>query len=237
MTAEIIVTEVAQLKDKAGIRRSRQLYADALKIYDDAITKMKNFMAGNTGLSENEKSNINYEISDCYGLIGGTHRRIGLSATNESAKKVEFKLSYESYDIGYNYEIASGKDVSYNMVQRLVSRIFFEPGSANEDSVETPLKNFVQTELVSAERTLHSQMERRTDIWGWADLSLCALLLNKIPPLTALDGFVRNVRRNKDFASFADTLKPLSALAIDAKQNIDAAILFLEKRTISQSSS
>jgi len=226
-----IIAEVVKLKDQATIRKTRNLYTEAIEIFQDAINKINDILLSHgDAFTNEEKEKLKDELADCHGQIGGVYRRWAFSETDAAEKKQKFKLSYEAYDKGYEFEKESTKLTTYNLLNRLTSRIFYNPEWMNSHSPESPEKEFLHKELPLAQEKILEQMKKgREDIWGWADVGQISLLLNSVTPKASFEKFLKKVRNNKDYRSLVDLLKPLADLPIDAKDNINTVIDFLEK--------
>jgi|GEM_PF-2255762 len=210
-----VVPTLIQLKDLANIYKKRNRYQAAIDLFTEAIE-----LAG--GQPD--------ELADCCGQIGGIYRRWAFTLKDEAEQKKLLQLSYQSYDKGYAFEREGSKASSYNLLNRLVVRIFYEPQWLRSASGPSPEKTFLQTELEKAYGAILEQVRQgRDDIWGWADLGLVMLLLNPVAPIASFDTFLKRFRTNQDYQSLIDTLRPLADLPIDAQGNIQAVIQFLER--------
>jgi hypothetical protein len=109
------------------------------------------------------------QLAHILGSMGGVYLR----AQN-------YEASIDSYDAGYRFEEPDGPYGivnSYNMTQRLVSRVFMNPRAVNETGVLVQ-GLLLREELDFAERVIDRQRKgkRRHDEYAAADLAVVALL-------------------------------------------------------------
>jgi hypothetical protein len=110
--------------------------------------------------------------------------------------------SARAYDAGYEFEAAAsvyGIVNSYNLVQRLVSRIFLSPESGEDESVEV-LGLSVRRELRKAKEEIQQQIKdprtqmdgpRAGDEYAAADLAMVSILLGDADWESDLGKFIR----------------------------------------------
>jgi len=245
---------ILDLKTRAKNRRDRRRYKIAVSILDKAIAEAKE------GLRATEttagKSQFAKELSDCYGMQGGIHRRWGMEAEERLQKPEEqvrakqerdnhLAESIKAYDEGFTFESdeAYGIVDSYNLVNRLVSRLLYDtiwldgtpttiPEGVKPLDKEDELDN-VRAQLKKALAIIRNQLKlpRRGDIWALADLALLTLLLSEDEdaPDSAYNDFIAAVPRDYAYESAISALQPLSELDLPLKENLKKALKQLKK--------
>lgn len=203
---------------------------EGLETISSPIGIMEELLEKGGKLSESDQAAVCGELADCYGIQGGIYRRMGLAHADLTVRKEKLLLSYESYDEGYKFEKLSHKPVSYNMLNRLVSRVFFEPEwlgtgpEANSDEA-----HFLKQELQESAAEIENQLRKgRDDIWCVADLGLNKILLKAENPKSAFSRFVEENPGKSEYNSLLIVLQPLSELAIEPQENIKIAVAYLE---------
>jgi hypothetical protein len=227
---ENIIDVIKELKTTAKSKRDSNEFKEAEEVINTAIKKIDTVLAKKASFSEEKTNKLTFELADCYGILGGIYRRWGYyEKNNPELQKEKFKFSYKAYDDGYKFEKASGSPNSYNMLNRLVSRIFFQPEWLQAKSEESPDKKYLINELELAEKEVQSQIdEERTDVWALADFGMIRVLLNKPKPEEAFKRFVDEAPPSYAYTILLDTLNPLSELNTDAKGNLIKAINYLQ---------
>jgi tetratricopeptide (TPR) repeat protein len=233
---ENLMQTVRDLKTKAKNRRDLGRYDSAVSILDKAISLIREELSS-TNLAD-WKSRLASELADCYGLLGGIHRRWGLEAKTEQERASHLTESLQAYDRGYEFESANEYKIvnSYNMVNRLVSRILLDPlslsaakppeGSQSDNGLN------VRERLEEAEQTIRNQLkvERRGDIWALADLALVTLLLDHDDPISAYAEF--NAKSPPDFAyeSALSAIRPIAELRLPVADKLRDAVELLQAK-------
>ena len=233
---EDLLQEIRNLKTRAKNRRDLERYDKAAEILENAIRLIQEELSITT--SVDWKSQLASELCDCYGLLGGIHRRMALESKTEEDRKLYLKKSVAAYQKGYEIEKNPEQNItnSYNMVNRLLSYIFLEPNSLSQAS--SPEKSNedisynIREELEKAETDIQEQLKekRRGDIWALADRALVSLLLDKDNPAAAYADF--NLKSPPDFAyeSALSTLRPMSELDLPVTDKLKEAVKLLEAR-------
>ena len=234
------MSEIKKIKTRAKIRRNREKYQGAIDILSPLVEKIEEEIHNSTSSMLFWYKELYAEVADICGIQGGIFRRMGLKPDAEKSEEEneENRVTYlvksvEAYDKGYHYEFNEeyGSKKSYNLVNRLVSRIMLEPQRLQENSAAESayLENDldVYDALKDAEEKIK---DKKDDIWALADLGLLRLLQGKDPE-KALAGFFENLPPDHAYKSFISTLKPLSNLDLEEaiKANLEKAIALLRK--------
>jgi hypothetical protein len=139
-----------------------------------------------------------------------------------------------SYDKGYSFESNPKFALpnSYNMVNRLTSRILYykrlspEPNNPEVSPVD------MAEELEKARKSIRDQVTgaRRGDVWALADLAMVELLLGISEPSAAYASF--NILSPPDYAytSVLAGLQPLAELDLPIAGKLKEAVALLEQR-------
>jgi tetratricopeptide (TPR) repeat protein len=178
--------------DRAEIQSAIQL-KNAARVHREAgrlDSALKDILAATTGLEETLKSandrgddassptyrELIGALAESYGVQGGIYRSLG-----------DAKEAYEAYDRGYDFERhpARTKENSYNLVQRLMSRIFSDPSSYGR-----PTWVFEDLDMWNELSSAHAEVERQIDTggrWGdqWAAADAIFLSILLVPKLGA----------------------------------------------------
>ena len=240
---------ILDLKTKAKNRRDLKRYKAAVSILDKAIRRAKEGLYD--AKTSSSKSRFAKELSDCYGMQGGIHRRWGIEAYDDvespldsvQAKKLKdlhLAKSIEAYDEGFMYESNADYGIidSYNLVNRLVSRLLYDPTwlESKPKDVPTDIKPLakeehqdnVRVQLHSAAKIIREQLKlpRRRDIWALADLALVSVLLNEEGDSwgSAYSDFVAAVPPSYAYESAISALQPLAKLNIPPKRKLTKAL-------------
>ena len=225
---------VRDLKTKAKNRRDLGRYQKGIEILGKAISLLTQELNANKALEC--KSKIASELSDCHGLTGGIYRRWGLASANEQERGERLIESIKAYDKGYEFESKEkyGIDDSYNLLNRLLGRILFEP-SYLTDSATASISEGVEPlslpqKLAEAEQVIQQQLKvtRRGDIWAMADLALVKLLLDRADPRSAYADFNSESPPGYAYESVLSVLRPLVELDLPCAAKLQEAIRQLE---------
>ena len=177
------------------------------------------------------------ELSDSYGLIGGVQRRWA-DETAGAEHEEHLKSSTRAYDDGFGYESDPqyGLVNSYNLVNRLLVRLIWDPEAlaAQRQVVidgTTPALNLA-AELDEAASTVRGQLarKRRGDHWAMADLALLELLLERGSAASAYADFVDASPRDFEYESALATVRPLASLPLASAESLRDAVNLLEDR-------
>ncbi len=218
-----ILEKIQLLKKKAKNRRDLNRFKDAEKYVLEAImiinTELKNLNSSSELFNK-----LKFQLSDSYGILGGINRRWGLTIKDNQSK---FKKSFEYYDLGLEHETSSNN--SYNLLNRVISRILFSPELIEEGQVsDINLK----LELIKVKDIIETQLkgQRRRDVWALADLGLTKILLEEGDSISAFAEFVNESPLDNVYVSLFSTLEPLSKLNIPQKKEIIRVMEFLESK-------
>ena len=177
------------------------------------------------------------ELSDSYGVIGGVQRRWA-DETAGAEHEEHLKSSIRAYDDGFGYESDPqyGLVNSYNLVNRLLVRLIWDPEAlaAQRQVVidgTTPALNLA-AELDEAAATVRGQLagKRRGDHWAMADLALLELLLERGSAASAYADFVDASPRDFEYESALATVRPLASLPLASAESLRDAVNLLEDR-------
>jgi tetratricopeptide (TPR) repeat protein len=230
---EDLLQVVRELKTKAKNRRDLGRYPAAIAILEEAVQALETELAGTT-LAE-RRAQLAAELADCYGLLGGIHRRWGLSDSQKRASQLlesfnAYDKGYEMYEAHEEYKIA----ISYNRLNRLVSYLLFDPVSLDGPPAHLPNDQTlsVKAELEKAGDILRQQLllERRGDIWALADLALVNLLLDRGTAASAYAEFIAASPPNYCYDSALSVLHSLAELELPMKAKLNEAVKLLEAK-------
>jgi len=170
-----VIESARTLKSRAMDARDDEDFEGAISLLSQARRELerelhdlepKRAYTGSPGRFEQE---VAAQLAHILGSMGGVYRR-----------QKKYPASIKFYDDGYNFEDPKapyGIVNSYNLTQRLVSRVFLNPRAVDEPGsiVEgLPLKDALE----SARREIERQRagSRREDEYAAADLAIVALL-------------------------------------------------------------
>jgi tetratricopeptide (TPR) repeat protein len=180
-----VVVEVRDLKEQAMLARDLENYPEAIEILEQAerllVEEMKQLEQNRTGgeLPGDYEFSVRKQLYAIRGSKGGIYRRAG-----------DYLASARAYDAGY--EVERDFEDSYNLTQRLVSRVLERPMAAVSDDVVVE-QIAVREELNRAERKVKVQVEgpREKDEYAAADLLTLSALLGSSDWRSALQRFLR----------------------------------------------
>jgi hypothetical protein len=164
-------------KDAARVHREDNELEEALIDIRDATTRLEALWREVEHSREARESDFSppfrelvRALAECYGVQGGIYRSLGNAS--EAAT---------SYDRGCYFEqhAARRKENSYNLVQRLVSRVFTDPPSYGGAKWHV-MGEDMWSALVGAREIVQHQMNKKgrgIDPWAAADLVLLNVLL------------------------------------------------------------
>jgi hypothetical protein len=173
-----IVNESRNLKAKAILERDQKNFGRALELIEEAERGLRSALidlenareAGKRQWRSETEPRIAKQLAQILGSKGGIYRRME-----------KYKESADAYDAGYKIERPeSGYGIidSYNLVQRLVSRVFMEPAATQEPAAivrDLPLRRAL--EEARDEVTRQREGPRGDDVYAAADLAILCLLL------------------------------------------------------------
>ena len=182
-----VLREISTLKERAMLFRDDGDYEDAIETLDEAeqriLSELGQFTATSEGPGRYELS-LRKQLYTIRGSKGGVYRRW---------KHLPDAIA--SYDAGY--EVERSFEDSYNLTQRLVTRVMQDPQSvAGEGGIVAGVA--VRDELRRAGETIRAQ-KRHDDEYAAADLLTILLLLGDPGWRHALQEFLRRA----DTASYA----------------------------------
>lgn len=230
-----LLTTVRELKTKAKNRRDLGRYKKAIEFLDAAIRMLDDELKAASDSAWRCK--LAAELADCWGLIGGIQRRWSTEAATDDERREHMLESIRAYDKGHGFESAREFDISnsYNLLNRLLSRIFLDPGSLGNGKPGVELPDDVEDlkvprELELAGETVREQLKvrRRGDIWAMADLALINLLLNKGDAHSEYAEFNSASPAGWAYDSVLSTLRPLSELDLAPREKLQEAVKLLE---------
>lgn len=179
------VETARDLKERAMLARDLEDYPEAIEILEQAERILVEAMKPLEQSRTSGESPGDYELSvrkQLYairGSKGGIYRRAG-----------DYLASARAYDSGY--EVERDFEDSYNLTQRLVSRVLERPLAAVSDDVVVE-QVAVREELGRARQRVEEQMTgpRQKDEYAAADLLTLSALLGSPDWRSALQRFLR----------------------------------------------
>lgn len=222
--------QVSALKDSARRNRKRKRYPEAVRDLDKAIEILKDAELSGGGSSDSTpwEAEVATQLSDCYGSKGGVYREIG-----------DLEKAIDSYDAGYVYESNPTFKIvnSYNLVQRLVTRILLRPDVVHDPALAAahrlPDGQTVVEALREADKKIRGQLNgpRRGDSWALADLAMINLLLNDEPAAnTVWDTFDATNPSSHAYGTTAEVLRALAKRNVTTGPALERAAMRLEGR-------
>ena len=211
---------VRDLKTRAKNRRDDGLFEEGVGVVNEAIELLDGEFGSAT--SDAWRTRLASELADCHGLIGGLQRRWGLAsdAADERADHLRASVAaYEKGDAEYEREEKFGVVNSYNLVNRLVSRLLLEP-AVDLSAEMTEAKGIVEGQLLQ---------KRRGDVWALADQALLRLLLGEADHTSAWAPFRDKSPPDFAYESVLDTLELLAQVALAVKSELESSIALLEE--------
>jgi tetratricopeptide (TPR) repeat protein len=183
--ARRLKSEAMDARDGGNFERAVSLIERAEDELRAALAELKANRAGGDGPGPFE-AEVAGQLVHILGSKGGILRRWG-----------KYEESAKAYDAGYlefeRPEAGYGVVNSYNLVQRLVSRVFTEPACAGDDGLKVS-GLVVRDALLDAMREIRRQLEgkRAGDEYAAADLALVSLLLGEPDWESTLDDFINS---------------------------------------------
>ena len=227
-----LLQTIRELKTRAKNLRDQgvEQYGNAVHVVGMAIERLREEMRGPA--TREWQARLMTELADCLGLAGGIQRRWALEAQGPEDRRIHHVESLRAYDEGYSFEVDAQGAVSYNLVNRLVGRILYEPGSLAGPVPATgdvePLD--VRRALAAAEETIRTQLreQRRGDVWALADHALVTFLLGQRSGMAAYSDFEAASPPDYAYESALATLRPLSDLDIPEVKELKDTVRRLE---------
>jgi hypothetical protein len=131
-----LIEQILDLKTEAKDQRDR-----GLKGYPRALARLKMAIGlAKEGLTTTSVTDavrqLTKELADCYGMVGGIQRRWGIES-RDVERLGHLAASCIAYDEGYRHEWDPkyGTPATYNLVNRLTSRLLIEPKLLETDEV------------------------------------------------------------------------------------------------------
>lgn len=179
--ARSLKSRAINARDRGDFERAIELLARASRPLFAALgdLKKKRDPASSPGRQETE---IASQLCHILGSMGGVHRR-----------NLDYRAAAQAYDEGYEIEKPGteyGIINSYNLVQRLVTRVFLDPSAVEKENAQVEGLR-IRRELREARKELQRQIggPRREDEYAKADLLTVQLLLGDPDWIGALDDF------------------------------------------------
>ena len=226
--------EIRDLKTKAKNRRDIGRFEHAMSVLQRAADLAEETFAGTL---EGQRTDFVDELADIYGMMGGVARRQALEAKDVEEQSRFLGQSIDYYDKGYLFESRNDATVSsYNLVNRLVSRIIADPATLQGASLgthpfeeEEPLLEMVQRALESVAIQLEESDIR--DIWSLADYALLEILASTSVNATKAYGPLHRMSPpSYVYESALATLRPLASAAGAYRPELVHAILEIDSR-------
>jgi tetratricopeptide (TPR) repeat protein len=228
-----VIALARDLKSRAMNERDIENWDGALELLTEAKTSLEHALnelptevsSKDTKLLEFETS-VNKALYGMLGSIGGVYRR---RAASSDRQKGDLEAAVDFYDKGH--EIEKRFTDSYNLTQRLVTRVLLDPPAAFDESENVAKKN-VPSELREARSIINEQTgpngPRRNDEYAFADAAVIALILGETQWMEAINEFT-NLAPKSSYARnvTVDLLKELEA---ELKSSDDEAVRSLCKR-------
>jgi tetratricopeptide (TPR) repeat protein len=218
---DFLLSNVKSLKAKATARRNRGQFDFALKLLEDACQLLneaiQSFKDNPSALSD-----IQAELADTHGMIGGIFRR-----------KNELEKALLAYEEGLEYEKLS--DVStYNLVNTISLSVIVR----RENPLNEPLNTNIQRAVDALQRKVTGVCASRVDEW-WAYADLGALLLLSNQTKKASSFFLKGLAVNppgsevrRSFTLVHELANALPASAADLALSMQQEIEALEKQPV-----
>jgi hypothetical protein len=212
-----VVASATDLKTRALDERDAGNWDDAFKLLNEAKTALEKALDDLTsGASEKDVELFKFENSvkkalyGIWGSIGGVYRRRAVSTDRQSG---DLKAAVDSYDEGRKIE--KNFIDSYNLTQRLVTRVLLSPTAALDESMKVANEN-VPSALREARQIVNEQISangpRNKDEYAFADAAIIALILGEPEWMDALNKFMRRAPKSSYAHTITlDVLKELGA--------------------------
>jgi hypothetical protein len=209
-----LLEKVEELTRVARTQRAQGQRADAAAIFKNGIDLLERSVQT---VDPRLQQDVAEKLADLYGMLGGTLGEEG-----------DLIRAIQAYDAGFEYESDQryGIKSSYNALNRLITRILFNPRSLTDPTLlrsgPSPAFLSVSQELINLRSRLENEVtgSRSDDFWAAGDLALvCALIGDdegaakavmlfdtRKPPPSAYEAYVRSVMALADL----DTPRKLS---------------------------
>ena len=194
--------------DRKRLRSGKADYSEPIGILGEAIKLLladlekSGARGGDAAAAEAAPGELAGLLADCYGMLGGIHRRAG-----------DYDASISAYDEGKKYEREPAYDVqnSYNITNSIAVRILKDPRnlSAQKAQIDEAIE-FIWNQVNG---------KRNKQWWAWADLGELRLLAGRADDASqAYREFKEGGPRARDYESTISVLDELarSVAAVDA---------------------
>jgi hypothetical protein len=226
-----IFAQINDLKTKAKNRRDTGRFDRATQFLMEAAEIAESVFPG---APERERDQLATELSDLYGIAGGVARRQALAEADRTARHDLLETSIRYYDHGYDYEKPTyGVVNSYNLVNRLVSRVLARPDGLGSDNPISADDQSLPEMIRDALGVVDNQIRevRSGDPWAYADQALLEVLDTASADAAAAYGPLHRMSPpDYLYASALDTLEPLAEVAGGARPGLRSAVDDLASR-------
>jgi tetratricopeptide (TPR) repeat protein len=195
--------------DRRKSRRGEADYSEPVELLDEAVGLLLAELGkpGGRGAADDEGKLVSL-LADCYGMLGGVHRRAG-----------QLDRSIEAYDAGRRYERDPAYDVqnSYNITNAIAVRVLRDPRSlaAQHEQIKDAI-DFIWKQVNG---------KRKSQWWAWADLGELRLLGGQFEEARkAYEKFRECGPRASDYESTASVLEELKQAVARVDERVAAAI-------------
>lgn len=199
--------------DRRKSRTGQADYAEPVELLLEAIKLLSVELKttegrGGDGEAAAVRGQLVCALADCYGMLGGVHRRAG-----------DLDRSIEAYDAGQEYEWNADHDVqnSYNITNAIAVRILQDPRSlaSLHDQIGRAI-DFIWKQVNG---------KRRNQWWAWADLGELRLLAGRFDEAREAYGEFRACGpRATDYESTVAILEELAKTVAGVDEGMAAAI-------------
>ena len=223
-----VIARARDLKTRAMDQRDRGKWTRALMLLDEAKASLQVALdelpsdpsKGDSKLLEFENA-VKKSLYGMWGSIGGVYRR---RAATPEGEPDDLKKSVESYDKGR--QIEKGFVDSYNLTQRLITRVLLSPSAAVDDSMTVENEN-VPHALREARQIVWSRRARpcprNKDEYAFADAAIIALILGERGWTDVLNEFLRRAPKSSYARNVTlDVLKELAAGVTSSEGEVGA---------------
>jgi hypothetical protein len=229
------IEQILDLKTDAKNQRDRGLkgYPRALVRLNSAIRLAQEGLTA-TSVTDAVRQ-LTKELADCNGMVGGIERRWGIEG-EEGERVKHLAAACIAYDEGYRHEWDDkyGTPATYNLVNRLTSRLLIERKLLDTDHVVDlgmgvePIN--VRSQLIDAMARIEEHLANKGNFWAEADLALLRVLAGGADATTAYAPFFALSPPDFAFVSALDGLRPLASTNLPTASSLQAAVALLTSR-------
>lgn len=217
--------DVLALKASAKIARDEGDWEKAISDLQDGIDHLVTLR---TSDSPHLARKVASELADTYGMMGGIHRRWGLSFDGADRKR-HLEQSIAAYDTGFRHEedLDLKEASTYNRINRLIGRVLLNPGLLQNGNGGLDLIG----ELREAEEILAEQVAtaRQKDPWVYCDLGTVQLLRGDANAMSTFHALDRLRPPASVFVSALATLEPLAEVASEIRPDLFQALALIRR--------